>query len=86
MNQERTVVVSGFFLELPFSSNVCSRLRSVPSISICEPSASVAANSPNLKNASTRCHSVRDSHSLVCLFFQLSLVAKLSTVKFVLSS
>src|SRR5579875_2319471 len=33
-----------------------------------------------------RCHSVRDSHSSVCLFFQLSFVARLSTVKFVLLS
>jgi hypothetical protein len=34
MNQDRTFFVSGFFLELPFSSSVCSRLRSVPSTSM----------------------------------------------------
>ena len=47
---------------------------------------SVAANSPSLPKAMTLCHSVRDSHAPVSRFFQLSLVARLRTVKLVLLS
>ncbi len=34
MNQDRTFFVSGFLMELPFSSRIRSRLRSVPSTSM----------------------------------------------------
>ncbi len=47
---------------------------------------SVVANSPSLPKTRMRSHSVRESHSFICLFFKLSFVARLSTVKFVLLS